>query len=121
MQASRKEGSGFGLKQFRNLDLFGLRMEWTVNGAQKFKTYVGAVLTVVIGTIILAFGIRKFIEMYTVSNPDIKSFPLKINLTDPKNPYSYQPTSSNFNIAFGFTDGRVLTPNIGSFEAIYTT
>jgi hypothetical protein len=50
---------------------------------------VGAVLTIVIGTIILAFGIRKFIEMYTISNPDIKSFPLKINLTDPNNVYSY--------------------------------
>jgi hypothetical protein len=90
-------------------------MQWTVNGNPKFKSYVGAVLTIVIGAIILAFGIRKFIEMYTISNPDIKSFPLKINLTDPNNRYTYQPTSSNFHIAFGFTDGRALPPNIGFF------
>jgi hypothetical protein len=37
-----------------------------------------------IGAIIIAFGARKFQEMYTQSSPDIKSYPLKINLTDDK-------------------------------------
>jgi len=57
--------------------------------------------------------------MFTLSNPDIKSMPLTINLTDSKNSYSYRPSSSHFNIAFGLTDGKVLTPDIGSFEALY--
>ena len=96
-------------------------MEWNINGNAKFKTYVGAVLTIMIIILILAFGIRKFIDMYTVSNPDIKILPVNINLTDPNNRYSYKPTSSDFNIAFGFSDGRPLPPDIGSFEAIYTT
>ena len=58
--------------------------------------------------------------MFTLSNPDIKSMPFSINLTDSKNSYSYRPSSSHFNIAFGLADGKVLTPDIGSFEALYT-
>ena len=115
-------GSRFGgLEKFKNLDLFGIEMKWTVNGNHKFKTYVGSVLTIMIITLILAFGIRKFIEMYTVSNPDIKIQTVNINLTNPTKLYSYKLTSSNFNIAFGFSDGRPIPPNIASFEAIYTT
>ena len=56
-----------------------------------------------------------------MSDPEIKSWPLKIDLTDPKIQYSYKPSSSNFNIAFGLVEGRVLSPNIASFEAIYIT
>lgn len=74
--------------------MFGMQVKWTVDGQEKFKSYVGAVLTLLIGAIIIAFGARKFQEMYTQSSPDIKSYPLKINLTDKK--FNYTPSTSNF-------------------------
>jgi hypothetical protein len=53
-------------------------------------------MTLVVISVALAFGARKFTEMYTMSNPQINSFPLKINLTDPKQRFNYHPASSNF-------------------------
>jgi hypothetical protein len=37
-----------------------MQVKWLVDGQEKFKSYVGAVLTLMIGAIILAFGARKF-------------------------------------------------------------
>ena len=112
MEKKKTRQIGFA-SYLKNLDLFGMQVKWLVDGQEKFKSYVGAVLTLLISSIIIAFGARKFQEMYTQSSPDIKSYPLKINLTDDK--FKYTPSTSNFQIGFGLTDGRTLPASIASF------
>ena len=54
-----------------------------------------------------------------MTHPVIMTNTQKINLTDKYNKYEYI-LDKNFNIAFGLTGGKQLTPDIGSFEGIYT-
>ena len=103
--SAKEEKKGGGYKVFQNikhLDIFGIRMEWTINGDPTFKTYIGAFFSILCMSIVLAYSIREFIDMYTYANPDVKSSTVKINLSDPEIMYNYHPSSSNFNIAFGY-------------------
>ena len=125
--STKDEKKGGGYKVFQNikqLDIFGIRMEWTINGDPTFKTYIGAFFSIVCMAIVLAYSIREFIDMYTYANPDVKSSTVKINLSDPEIMYSYHPSSSNFNFAIGYTQkgyNLKIPPNVGYFEAKIVT
>ena len=59
-------------------------MEWTIDGESTFKTYIGALITVVIMSIVLAYSAKEFVDMYSYANPDIKTSTTKIDLNDPE-------------------------------------
>lgn len=100
--------------------MFGQPVVWNVQGAELFKTNFGTLLTILMVTMMLSYGVRKFVMMYRMDNPVIRQYPLQINLSDNKSLYHYGPSSSHFNLAFGFADGRKLPSSIGSFEVSYT-
>ena len=125
--SAKEEKKGGDYKVFQNikqLDIFGIRIEWTINGDPTFKTYIGAFFSIVCMSIVLAYSIREFIDMYTYANPDVKSSTVKISLSDPENTYALTPSFSNFNIAIGFLKEGVsyvqIPPKVGYFEARVT-
>ena len=95
-------------------------MDWTINGNSTFKTYIGAFISLMVMSVVLAFSVKEFFDMYTFANPDIKSYSQMINLSDPEH-NSYTPADSHFNIGLGLRNGNPIPPEIGSFEAFYIT
>lgn len=59
--------------------------------------------------------------MVSMSDPHFTLTETRVNLTDEKNPTNYLLADSSFNIAFGLVGDKVMTPDIGYFEAFYTS
>jgi large-conductance mechanosensitive channel len=67
---------------FRKFDIFGERVQFTFKGEDTFKTTYGAMVTTVIGLILLAFSIFRIYIMANKMNPNITRTSLFRNLTE---------------------------------------
>ena len=104
----------------RKYDMFGRPVGLTFGGAKTVNSNFGLFCSIIIRTVVIYFFMTKIVTMIKGLNPRMAMHELKVSLTDPNNKHEYTPTDSNFNIAFGLTNGVKLTPDIGFFEAFYT-
>jgi len=71
-------------------------------------------------SVVLAYSVNEFFDMYTFVNLDIKSYSQMINLSFPEHK-NYTPADSHFNIGLGLRNVNPIPLEIGSFEAFYIT
>ena len=65
VRQSQKSCLSKGFKQFKSIDRLGEKIRFTYKGEKTYKTYIGAVLTLIQTTILLTYIIY---EIYTVIN-----------------------------------------------------
>ena len=83
MHKTKEKKRGFSIfEKLKEVDIFGVQVEWTIGGNPAFKTYIGAIISIVVMALVLAYSISHLVAMVTLSNPDIKTSTLKINLSD---------------------------------------
>jgi hypothetical protein len=83
MHKTKEKKRSFAIfEKLKEVDIFGVQVEWTIGGNPSFKTYIGAIISILVMALVLAYSISHLVAMVTISNPDIKTSTLKINLSD---------------------------------------
>ena len=71
-----------------NIDIFGQSLNWRVKGEEKHKSTIGVILTVMVTSIMLFFGIKAFVSMVDHDNPKVvqrlESLDLTVNERPPR-------------------------------------
>ena len=83
MHRTKEKKRGFAIfEKLKEVDIFGVQVEWTIGGNPAFKTYIDAFISILVIALVLAYLISHLVAMVTLSNPDIKTSTLKINFSD---------------------------------------
>lgn len=113
-----KGGKQCGRKQFgqlfKSVDRYGQQIKFTYHGKDTFKTTPGAIATLFVFAVLLAYAIYKCYILLNRINPEInkKSLIRDLNMAGP-----YVPTDFGFDLAFGV--GQPIDPTIGFYTAQY--
>ena len=95
---------------FKDLDFYGEEIKLTYKGDDKYKTYPGAFMSLLLVLILLAYSIYRGVILINKMNPDVskKSFLRDLNLAG-----EFQPYESGFN--FAFNTKKSIDPTIAYF------
>ena len=85
-------------KKFQSIDAFGQSLTLTYNGDGQFKTTLGASVTTVLGTILLAYFAYRSNVLVNRLSPLILKYSLSYNMTEVE---EYRPQDTGFDFAFG--------------------
>lgn len=99
---------------FKSVDIYGEKVTLTYKGEDSFKTYPGALITVLIIGTVLAYGIFRTHIWLNKMNPDVskKSFLRDLNVAE-----NYRPQDLGFD--FAFSPNRELDPTVFQLTASF--
>ena len=106
---TRKEGCGRSTKSlFKSIDIYGEQIRLSYQGKNTFTTSPGAIVTLLVVAMTLAYGIYRAYILMTLNGTNVSNQSYLYDLTqlDP-----YTPNDYGFDIAFGV--GGALDPTIG--------
>lgn len=94
--------------------MFGRKVNFTVNGEEKYKTMYGATVSTFITFAMLAFTTFRFIGFVTRHDPMIS---MTSSRRKPSEDPAFKPQDSGFEFGFGLS--KPLSPSIGYFTVDY--
>jgi len=89
-------------RKFKNLDIYGHQISLTYKGSDTFKTKLGALISVIVRTMLLAFASYKFNVLANKIEPDVS---LKDNKRDLGKEPAFIPNKYGFDFAIGMRGG----------------
>ena len=58
MHKTKEKKRGFAIfEKLKEVDIFGVQVEWTIGGNPAFKTYIGAFISISVMALVLAYSI----------------------------------------------------------------
>ena len=86
---------------FKEIDLFGEQIVFQIKGADSYKSVLGAIISVVVITIVLAYGYNKFQIMKNFEGTDYQTITnaKALNSTE-----RFENAETHVNVAFGLVD-----------------
>lgn len=94
--------------------MFGRKVNFTVNGEEKYRTVYGATVSTFIAFVMLAFSTFRFIQFVTRYDPAIS---MTSSRRKPSEDPVFRPQESGFEFAFGLS--KPLSPSVGYFTVEY--
>jgi len=119
LKASRKKKWWRGQRlnsKFKEFDIYGEQIGLTYKGESTFKTTSGAVVSMVVLLVMLAFFVNQGYIFVNKLNPATST---QIYLADLNTKGSLTPSDYGFDIAFGLN--KTLDPSIGYFSFMQVT
>ena len=102
-------------EKFKKLDIFGEHIKFTFEKNHSFKTQFGASLSVLLGVILLTFGLSQVNKLVQSEIISLATEAHWINVG--KN--QFDPWAIGFEMGFGFSDHKEQNRSIASWEVYY--
>lgn len=84
-------------KSFRSQDLFGQHVHFTYKGKQTYKTNIGALVSIIVKTILVTYIVYEFYVIFSRKHPAVS---VK-RIIDGEGDYNIRPFQMGFDFAIG--------------------
>lgn len=96
--------------KFKDLDMFGAKVELNFKGSSSYKTKIGALLSIMVIMLLTAFGVFRLTVLIYNLDPDVSKKGLKRDL---KTTEAFNPFENGFDVAIGLTGIGAIPPKYG--------
>ena len=97
---------------FKSVDIYGHSISLTYKGNDTFKTKLGALMSIIVGFMLFAFSLYKFIVLVNSIDPEVSKKVFRRNLADAG---VFYPNNYGFDFALSMRGGD-LDPKYGYFR-----